>query len=136
MYNNILTAQKGQVLTVTIDRPKQLNALNKETISELHLALSIVKEINRNIKIVNIPCWELFEQQSKEYKDKILTLNCRKRVSIEAGTTLGWEKFVGQNGLKIGIDDFGFSAPGIDVAMQFNFTKESIKSKIEEYLNA
>ena len=104
--------------------------------SELHLALSIVKEINRNIKIVNIPCWELFEQQSKEYKDKILTSNCRKRVSIEAGTTLGWEKFVGQNGLKIGIDDFGFSAPGIDVAMQFNFTKESIKSKIEEYLNA
>jgi transketolase len=48
---------------------------------------------------------------------------------------LGWEKFVGQSGLKIGIDDFGFSAPGIDVAMQFNFTKESIKSKIEEYLN-
>ena len=103
--------------------------------SELHLALSIAKEINRNIKIVNIPCWELFEQQSKEYKDKILTSNCRKRVSIEAGTTLGWEKFVGQNGLKIGIDDFGFSAPGTDVAMQFNFTKESIKSKIEEYLN-
>ena len=98
-------------------------------------SVSIAKGINRNIKIVNIPCWELFEQQSKEYKDKILTSNCRKRVSIEAGTTLGWEKFVGQNGLKIGIDDFGFSAPGTDVAMQFNFTKESIKSKIEEYLN-
>ncbi|MDA7580094.1 enoyl-CoA hydratase-related protein, partial [Crocinitomicaceae bacterium] len=51
MYNNILTAQKGQVLTVTIDRPKQLNALNKETISELHLALNAAND-DRNVGVV------------------------------------------------------------------------------------
>ena len=104
--------------------------------SELHLALSIAKDMNHNVKIVNIPCWELFEKQSDSYKDEILTLDCKKRISIEAGVTLGWEKFVGQDGLKIGIDDFGLSAPGVDVAMQFGFTKEDIQNKIEEYFNA
>jgi transketolase len=54
---------------------------------------------------------------------------------LEAGTTLGWEKFVGQHGLKIGIDDFGLSAPGVDVVEQFDFTKEKIIVKITEYLN-
>ena len=103
--------------------------------SEAHLALSIAKEINNSIKIVNIPCWELFEKQSEDYKKSILTSNCKKRVSLEAGTTLGWEKFVGQHGLKIGIDDFGLSAPGIDVVEQFDFTKEKIIVKITEYLN-
>ena len=103
--------------------------------SEAHLALSIAKEINNNIKIVNIPCWELFEKQSEDYKKSILTSNCKKRVSLEAGTTLGWEKFVGQHGLKIGIDDFGLSAPGADVVEQFDFTKEKIIVKITEYLN-
>jgi transketolase len=54
---------------------------------------------------------------------------------LEAGTTLGWEKFVGQHGLKIGIDDFGLSAPGVDVVEQLDFTKEKIIVKITEYLN-
>ena len=103
--------------------------------SELHLALSIAKDMNHSFKIVSIPCWELFEKQSDSYKNEILTLDCKKRISIEAGVTLGWEKFVGQNGLKIGIDDFGLSAPGVDVAIQFDFTKEAIQNKIEEYFN-
>ena len=103
--------------------------------SESHLALSIAKEIKNDVKIVNIPCWELFKQQSEDYKNSILTSSCKKRVSLEAGTTLGWEKFVGQHGLKIGIDDFGLSAPGVDVAKQFDFTKEKITAKIKKYLN-
>ena len=103
--------------------------------SEAHLAQEIAKDLNCNIKIVNIPCWELFEKQSEEYKNKILTLSCEKRVSIEAGTTLGWEKFVGKSGLKFGIDSFGLSAPGLEVANEFSLTKEKIIGKIETYLN-
>jgi len=103
--------------------------------SEAHLAQEIAKDLNYNIKIVNIPCWELFEKQSEEYKNKILTLSCEKRVSIEAGTTLGWEKFVGKSGLKFGIDSFGLSAPGLEVANEFSLTKEKIIGKIETYLN-
>ena len=124
--------KKGAYTVLDSDNP---DLVIFTTGSESHLALSIAKDINRNIKIVNIPCWELFDQQSQEYKNEILTSNCRKRVSIEAGTTLGWEKFVGQNGLKIGINSFGLSAPGVDVAMELGFTKEKIKSMIEDYLN-
>ena len=124
--------KKGAYTVLDSDNP---DLVIFTTGSESHLALSIAKDINRNIKIVNIPCWELFDQQSEGYRNEILTSNCRKRVSIEAGTTLGWEKFVGQNGLKIGINNFGLSAPGVDVAMEFDFTKEKIKSMIEGYLN-
>ena len=81
-----------------------------------------------------MPCWEIFNQQSDHYKDEILTHNCRKRISIEAGTVLGWEKFVGKDGLKIGINEFGHSAAGKDVAQKLNFTKDVITKKIEDYL--
>ena len=103
--------------------------------SEAHLALDICNSLDKKIQIITIPCWELFEKQSEDYKKSILTSNCKKRVSLEAGTTLGWEKFVGQHGLKIGIDDFGLSAPGVDVVEQLDFTKEKIIVKITEYLN-
>ena len=124
--------KKGAYIVLESDNP---DAIIFTTGSELHLALSIAEEINHNIKIVNIPCWELFEKQSENYKNDILTNGCKKRISIEAGTTLGWGKFVGKDGLKIGVDNFGLSAPGTDVAQHFNFTKENIKNKIEEYLS-
>lgn len=76
---------------------------------------------------VNAPMFTYTAELIPEIADSI--------VEIEAGVTLGWEKFVGQNGLKIGIDDFGLSAPGVDVAIQFDFTKEAIQNKIEEYFN-
>ncbi|RCL91344.1 transketolase, partial [bacterium] len=124
--------KKGAYTVLESDNP---DLVIFTTGSESHLALSIAKEIKNDVKIVNIPCWELFEQQSEAYKNSILTYSCKKRVSLEAGTTLGWEKFVGQHGLKIGIDDFGLSAPGVDVAKQFDFTKEKITAKIKKYLN-
>ena len=124
--------KKGAYTVLESDNP---DLVIFTTGSETHLALSIAKEIKNDVKIVNIPCWELFEQQSEAYKNSILTSSCKKRVSLEAGTTLGWEKFVGQHGLKIGIDDFGLSAPGVDVAKQFDFTKEKIIAKIKKYLN-
>ena len=124
--------KKGAYTVLESDNP---DLVIFTTGSESHLALSIAKEIKNDVKIVNIPCWELFKQQSEGYKNSILTSSCKKRVSLEAGTTLGWEKFVGQHGLKIGIDDFGLSAPGVDVAKQFDFTKEKITAKIKKYLN-
>ncbi|GIS56162.1 MAG: hypothetical protein CM1200mP1_01000 [Candidatus Neomarinimicrobiota bacterium] len=69
-----------------------------------------------------MPCWEIFKQQSDYYKDEILTHNCKgKGKSIEAGTVLGWEKFVGKDGLKIGINEFGFSAPGKKCSTKIKF---------------
>ena len=123
--------KKGAYIVVNHDNP---DAIVFTTGSELSLTLSAVESLNQNIKVVNMPCWEIFDQQSDHYKDEILTHNCKKRISIEAGTVLGWEKFVGKDGLKIGINEFGFSAPGKDVAEKLNFTKEVITKKIEDYL--
>ena len=82
-----------------------------------------------------MPCWELFEKQDKKYVSSIMSSNCRKRISLEAGITTGWQKFTGIDGLNIGINEFGASAPGKDVAKHLGFVKEKITSLIQDYLN-
>ena len=102
--------------------------------SELHLVLDIISKIKKKIKVISIPCWEIFEKQTRDYKRKILQPECKKRISVEAGSRGGWERFTGMNGLNIGIDSFGYSAPGNDVAKKLGFTAEEIKKQIEDYL--
>ena len=123
--------KKGAYTIINHDNP---DAIIFTTGSELSLTLSIVESLEEKIKVVNMPCWELFAKQPDNYKEEILSHNCKKRISIEAGTTTGWEKFVGKNGLTIGINEFGYSAPGKDVAHKLNFTKEAITEKIKDYL--
>ncbi|MED5268712.1 MAG: transketolase C-terminal domain-containing protein, partial [Candidatus Neomarinimicrobiota bacterium] len=123
--------KKGAYTIINHENP---DAIIFTTGSELSLTLSIVASLEEKIKVVNMPCWELFEKQSKDYKKEILSHNCKKRISIEAGTTTGWEKFVGKDGLTVGINEFGHSAPGKDVAHKLDFTKEAIAYKIKEYL--
>jgi transketolase len=77
-----------------------------------------------------MPSQELFMQQSKEYREQILPASCRKRVSIEAGTTYGWERFVGAEGLSIGMDHFGASAPYKVLQEKFGFTPDAVIGKI------
>lgn len=79
-----------------------------------------------------MPSWELFEEQDEEYKEDILPKSIKNRVSIEAGSTFGWHKYVGDNGRIIGIDSFGGSAPGKDLFKKFNITREKV---IEEALD-
>ena len=129
--NCLLYTSDAAYIVVNHDNP---DAIVFTTGSELSLTLSAVESLNQNIKVVNMPCWEIFNQQSDRYKDEILTHNCKKRISIEAGTVLGWEKFVGKDGLKIGINEFGFSAPGKDVAEKLNFTKNVIKEIQKKYM--
>ena len=123
--------KKGAYTIINHENP---DAIIFTTGSELSLTLSIVASLEEKIKVVNMPCWELFEKQSEDYKKEILSHNCKKRISIEAGTTTGWEKFVGKDGLTVGINEFGHSAPGKDVAHKLDFTKEAIAYKIKEYL--
>ena len=93
--------------------------------SEVWVALEVAEKItNKNIKVVNMACWELFDEQSQDYRDSVLDNNSALRVSIEAGITLGWEHYTGLNGLNIGIDTFGESAPGNEVADHFGLTPD------------
>ena len=76
-------------------------------------------------------CWEIFEEQSAEYKKNVLMATDKALlVSIEAGITDGWQKYTGRDGLNIGINTFGESAPGVEVAQHFGITTDSIYNKI------
>jgi transketolase len=73
-----------------------------------------------------MPCWELFERQSRSYREAVLPPGVRARVSIEAAATFGWERYVGLEGATIGVAGFGASAPGPVVMREFGFTAEHV----------
>ena len=106
--------------------------------SEVWVAIEIVK-IMKDIKIrvVNLGCWELFDEQDKQYKNSVIGTKTALRVSIEAGITLGWERYTGMDGLNIGIDTFGESGSGKDIANYFSLNPETIaKSIYKKLLNS
>ena len=97
--------------------------------SEVSLALDakkILQDKGVRVRVVSMPCWELFDAQPQSYKDAVLPPSIAARMSIEAGATLGWSKYVGDRGFAFGIDHFGTSAPGADVARSFGFTPENV----------
>jgi transketolase len=97
--------------------------------SELQLAVGAAEALARDgitARVVSLPCWELFEQQDQAYRDEVLPPAVRKRVSIEAGVSLGWERWVGDEGAIVGLDHFGASAPAGTVFKEFGFTIERV----------
>jgi transketolase len=106
--------------------------------SEVHIALEAGKLLEAQgiaIRVVSLPSWELFEAQSKEYRERVLLPNIKARISIEAGVTFGWERYVGTEGVAIGIDRFGASAPYNVLYQQFGLTAERIVSEALKLLN-
>ncbi len=86
-------------------------------------------------RVVSMPCWELFEQQPQGYRDAVLPPRVRARVSIEAASPFGWERYVGREGAILGADSFGASAPGPTVMREFGFTPEQIVETAKALLN-
>ena len=103
--------------------------------SEVSLAINVAKSMNdKRIRIVSMPCWEIFERQSDEYKTSLIPDRGAMKISMEAGIVDGWEKYIGPNGLSIGINHFGASAPGKNLAEEFGFTAEQVEVKIRDHL--
>ena len=105
--------------------------------SEVALALDVARELEKDgskVRVVSMPSVELFEEQSKEYKEELLPLNVRRRVSLEMGNSALWYKYVGLDGLAIGIDKFGASAPANKVIEEYGFTVEAVVEKIKNEL--
>ena len=98
--------------------------------------MEVAKSMNdKDIRVVSMPCWENYEAQSDEYKNALIPARGAMKISIEAGITLGWEKYVGPNGLSIGINHFGASAPGKVLAQEFGFTPDKVEQKIRSHLS-
>ena len=105
--------------------------------SEVALAIDVASELEKDgskVRVVSMPSVELFEEQSKEYKEELLPLNVRRRVSLEMGNSALWYKYVGLDGLAIGIDKFGASAPANKVIEEYGFTVEAVVEKIKNEL--
>ena len=105
--------------------------------SEVALAIDVARELEKEgfkVRVVSMPSVELFEEQSKEYKEELLPLNIRRRVSLEMGNSSLWYKYVGLDGLAIGIDKFGASAPANKVIEEYGFTVEAVVEKIKNEL--
>ncbi len=106
--------------------------------SEVQLLLAAQQKLaEQNIaaRVVSMPSWELFEKQDKAYKEKVFPASLRKRLAVEAGSTLGWHKYVTDEGDVIGIDKFGESAPGEEVMKEYGFTMENILEKAKGLLS-
>jgi transketolase len=97
--------------------------------SEVSLALEAREALQQEgtpTRVVSMPCWELFEEQSKEYRDEVLPPGVTARLSIEAGARLGWDRYVGSQGDCVSIDRFGASAPGDVVLKELGFNVENV----------
>ncbi len=121
------TAKGAYVLADCAGGPPNLILI--ATGSEVSIALEAHNQLTREgvaSRLVSMPCWDLFEAQPQSYKDTVLPPGIKARVSIEAGSPLGWERYVGLDGAVIGLNRFGASAPGEIVMRELGFTPEHI----------
>ena len=119
----------GYVLWETEGRPQVILIA---TGAEVHVALEAVQSLAEEgiaCRLVSMPSWELFEEQPKEYRQQVLPPDIRARVSVEAGATIGWERYVGLDGATVGMETFGASAPGGVLLEQFGFTAARVANE-------
>jgi transketolase len=105
--------------------------------SEVALALSAHEELSAEgirSRVVSLPCCELFDRQDEAYRDEVLPPGVTARVSVEEASTLGWDRYVGSDGAKIGMHTFGTSAPLKDVQTKFGFTPDRVAEAAKELL--
>jgi len=132
MEKTVEGVSKGAYDVTNCDNP---DLILLATGSEVGLAMEVVELMqDKKIRVVSMPCWEIFEKQSENYKNSLIPKRGSMKISIEAGITMGWDKYIGSNGLSIGLDHYGASAPGKDLAEEFGFTATKVEAKIREHL--
>lgn len=117
---------------VLLREMEPLRCILMATGSEVSLALRAADRLGTFVRVVSMPCCELFLEQSDEYKEQVLPKACICRVAVEAGSTQPWYRFVGLDGFVFGIDRFGQSAQGEVLSGKFGFTPEKLVEKIKE----
>jgi transketolase len=102
--------------------------------SEVHIALEAAQLLDEKgiaARVVSMPSWELFEMQPEDYRTQVLPPEIKARISIEAGSTIGWERYTGLDGMVIGMHSFGASAPEKVLYKQFGFTAEHVAEEAQ-----
>ncbi|MFC6171808.1 transketolase [Loigolactobacillus jiayinensis] len=150
----VLTRQELAVLQGSLNQPdgvsrggyviapqqrKQAEGILIASGSEVALAIDAQRKLRKfghDVAVVSLPCFDRFMQQPAAYREQVLPRNVRRRVSMELGATLGWERFVGLDGISIGIDTFGASGPAAEVLAEFGFTADAIVAAYQKLWRA
>ena len=128
--------RRGGYVLADSDR-RRLDVILIATGSEVSLALNAHVQLTKDgigSRVVSMPCWELFDRQSHRYREGVLPSPVRARVSIEAASPFGWERYVGADGAIIGVNGFGASGRGSVVMHEFGFTTEHVVTVAKEVL--
>ncbi len=137
IYEKANGAEKGAYV-LRKEKSEKPDVIFIATGSEVYTSLQasvILEKEDISVRVVSAPSLELFQKQDEQYRETVLPADCRKRVSIEAGSTFGWHKWVGSEGLTIGLDRFGLSAPYEQVFDHFNITPEKIAERTVSHFN-
>ena len=108
---------------------KQPEIILMATGSEVDLIIKTGEKLQaegKSVRLVSFPSWDLFEAQPQSYKDQVLDPKIEKRVAVEAGSKLGWEKWVGTKGAVVGMSSYGASAPAEILFKEFGFTVDNV----------
>ncbi len=111
---------------VLVKETAKLETILIGTGSEVQHCVAAAKELGAGTRVVSLPCWSRFDRQDAAYRESVLPAAVKRRVSIEAGVTLGWSRYVGDAGKSVGIDHFGASAPGPTLMEKFGITSKSV----------
>jgi transketolase len=129
-YTKAKELEKGAyILSDSKEKPELILIATGSEVQLILAAQEKLKEKNIHARVVSMPCWSLFEEQSDAYKEKVFPKAIRRRLSVEAGSSIGWLKYVTDDGDSIGIDKFGESAPGDEVMAEYGFTVENVVKK-------
>jgi transketolase len=127
--------EKGAyILSDSIETPQVILIATGSEVSLVLEAQGKLKEQGIAARVVSMPSWELFEKQDKSYQEKVLPPTIRKRLAVEAGSPLGWHKYITDEGSILGLTTFGESAPAGDLMKFFGFTADNVATKAKELL--
>lgn len=134
-YSKAIELEKGAYILSDAEKEPQLILIG--TGSEVSLLIEAQKKLKEQTiaaRVVSMPSWELFEKQDASYKEKVLPMKLKKRLAVEAGSAMGWHKYVTDEGDVLGIDTFGHSAPADDLFNLFGFTVDNVVDKAKNLL--
>ena len=134
-YAKAANLEKGAYILSDSEKEPQLILIG--TGSEVHLLLQAQEKLQQQsiaARVVSMPSWELFDKQPDDYKQSVFPKHIRKRLAVEAGSPVGWCKYVTDDGDVLGINKFGESAPGEEVMQEYGFTVENIVAKAKALL--
>ncbi|MBI1792935.1 MAG: transketolase [Chloroflexi bacterium] len=134
--SNFPTVEKGAYILASFGK-KKADVILMASGSEVWLIYEAAKKLNEegiSVRVVSFPSWTLFEKQDEAYRESVLPRRVKARVAVEAGASLGWERYAGPSGRIIAIDHYGASAPGKIVMEKNGFTVENVIAKAKELL--